>query len=469
MGAVKGQAATLQVEMVCLDVLVPVDDRYRRLDRLVDWSFVRELAAPYYAEDVGRPSIDPIVLVKLMVAGALEGIGSTRELLRQASMRLDLRRFLGYGLGERLPVHQTLSHTHTRRFVDAALFERLFLRSLELCRQHGLVEGTHLSIDGFHSEADAALSSLRASLALAALPEEAGEEGAPGEGSEPAPAGQLALHDGPREERLGGERPALALAEPRSGPMPKRRSSNATSISVSDPEAKLRGKPGQRPHLVYRGQVAVDGKHRVIVACRGEQADGFEGDAVEPLLDRARFACPELASVGADSGFAAERVWRAAERRRLTAFIPPQPTMLPKPGEEPATEAQRQALAARARCKSPAGIQAHRRRMADAEGVIGELKNQGTMARAQRRRTPHFHVQLLLNCTAVNCKRLADHAQQAQTGVAAAPRIAKVQPPVAGANVTSTQPPTTAADPSRWLAELLAAAPCAWDYAISLN
>jgi transposase len=458
MGQVKGQAATLQVEMVCLDELVSEDDRFRKLDRLVDWGFVRELAAPYYVEDVGRPSIDPIVLVKLMVAGALEGIGSTRELLRQASVRLDLRRFLGYGLSERLPVHQTLSHAHTRRFVDAALFERLFLRSLELCREHGLVEGTHLSIDGFHAEADAALASLRASLALAPAPEaEAGTGADPSEGGVPEPARPRALEEEPAGGQPGGERLALTLAEPRSGPTPKRRSSNQTSVSRTDPEAKLRGKPGQRPHLVYRGQVAVDRKHRVIVACRGEQADGFEGDAVEPLLDRARFACPELASIGADSGFAAERVWRAAERRRIAAYIPPQPTMLPTPGEEAGTEAQRQALAARSRCKSPAGIEAHRRRMADAEGVIGELKNQGTAARAQRRGRPHFHVQLLLNCTAVNCKRLVDHAQQAQPGVAAAPPIAQ------------TQPPTAAADPSRWLAELLNATPCAWDYAISLN
>jgi transposase len=470
MGQVKGQAATLQVEMVCLDELVPEDDRYRRLDRLVDWSFVREVAAPYYAEDVGRPSIDPIVLVKLMVAGALEGIGSTRELVRQASVRLDLRRFLGYGLCERLPVHQTLSHAHTRRFVDAALFERLFLRSLELCKQHGLVEGTHLSIDGFHAEADAALASLRASLALAAAPEAAaGADAEPGEGGAPERAGQLALEQEPAGGQPGGERPALTLAEPRCGPTPKRRSSNASSVSRTDPEAKLRGKPGQRPHLVYRGQVAIDRKQRVIVACRGEQADGFEGDAVEPLLDRARFACPELASIGADSGFAAERVWRAAERRRITAYIPPQPTMLPRVGEEPTREAQRQALAARARCKSPAGIEAHRRRMADAEGVIGELKNQGTADRAQRRGTLYFHVQLLLNCTAVNCKRLADHAQRAQSGVAAAPQAAESQPRPAAARAAATQPTPAAADPTRWLAALLAAAACACDYAISLN
>jgi transposase len=470
MGQVKGQAATLQVEMVCLDELVSEDDRYRRLDRLVDWSFVRELAASYYAEVVGRPSIDPIVLVKLMVAGALEGIGSTRELLRQASVRLDLRRFLGYGLAERLPVHQTLSHAHTRRFVDAALFERLFLRSLELCKQHGLVEGTHLSIDGFHAEADAALASLRASLALAPAAEaEAGDGAVPSVGSVPEAGGQFALDEEPARVQPSGERPLLTVVEPRSGPTPKRRSSNATSVSVTDPEAKLRGKPGQRPHLVYRGQVAVDGKHRVIVACRGEQADGFEGDAVEPLLDRARFACPELASIGADSGFAAERVWRASELRRITAYIPPQPTMLPKRGEEATTEAQRQALAARARCKSPAGIEAHRRRMADAEGVIGELKNQGTMARAQRRGTPHYHAQLVLNCTAVNCKRLADHAKQAQSGAAAAPPIADMRPSAAPARATATQTAPAAADPSHWLATLLAAAPCLWDYTISLN
>jgi transposase len=278
MGQVRGQAATLQVEMVCLDELVAEDDRYRRLDRLVDWSFVREVAAPYYAQDVGRPSIDPIVLVKLMVAGALEGIGSTRELLRQASVRLDLRRFLGYGLAERLPVHQTLSHAHTRRFVDAALFERLFLRSLELCKQHGLVEGTHISIDGFHAEADAALASLRASLALAAAPEaEAAGEAGPSAGRAPAAAGQLALDEQPGGGQPGGEPRVLTLAEPRSGPTPKRRSSNRTSVSVTDPEARLRGKPGQRPHLVYRGQVAVDRKQRVIVACRGEAGRRLRG------------------------------------------------------------------------------------------------------------------------------------------------------------------------------------------------
>ncbi len=401
MGALRGQEATLQVAMVCLDELVPEDCRYRKLDRLVDWSFVREAASSYYADEVGRPSIDPIVLVKLMVAAALEGIGSARELCRVAGLRLDLRRFLGYGFHERLPVHQTLSHAQTRRFVDGALFERLFLRSLDLCKQHGLVEGSHLSVDGFHAEANAALASLRASLALVAV-DEPGEEEPPE--AEPPPSGP----------------PQLALAEPRSGRTPKRRSSNQMSVSRSDPDAKLRGKPGQRPHLVFRGQVAVDPKARCVVACRGEQADGYEGDGLDLLLDRARFVCPELASVGADSGFAAERVWRGVERRGLVAYIPPQPTMLPTNGA-PTSDAQHQAAAARERCKTGRGVWAHKQRMADAEGVIGELKNRHALDRVRSRGTPLFHVQLLLGCTALNCKRLADHVPQAASGVAAAP------------------------------------------------
>ena len=450
MGAVKGQEATLQVAMVCLDELVPEDCRYRKLDRLVDWSFVREAATPYYADDVGRPSIDPIVLVKLMVAAALEGIGSTRVLCRVAGLRLDLRRFLGYGFHERLPVHQTLSHAQTRRFVDGALFERLFLRSLDLCKQHDLVEGSHLSVDGFHAEANAALASLRASLALVAVDEPGEEEPA---GTEPPPLSAP---------------PQLSLAEPRSGATPKRRSSNQTSVSRTDPDAKLRGKPGQRPHLVYRGQVAVDAKARCVVACLGEEADGYEGDGLDPILNRARFACPELGSVAADSGFAAERVWRGVERRGLVAYIPPQPTMLPKAGEDATTEAQRQALAARARCKSPAGIEAHRRRMADAEGVIGELKNQGTAARAQRRGTPHFHVQLLLNCTAINCKRLADHAPQAQSAAAAgtqAPTAQQQAPNAQAANVAAHRAPHE----SRPSTAAVFGFACIWDYSVCLN
>ena len=409
MGEPRTKESARQITMVSLDELVPEDDRYRRIDALVgDWSFVREAARPYYSEGIGRPSIDPTVLLKLMLAGALEGIGSIRELLRVAALRLDLRLFLGYGLGERLPAHQTISEAQTHRFADGEVFERLFLRTVALCKEHGLIEGTHLSVDGFHVEANAALRSLRASLEplVGAAADEPELEDAPA----PAP-------------------PQLRLAEPRSGPTPKRKASNATAVSTTDPDARLKGKPGQRPHLVYRGHVAVDAEARCIVSCLGERAEGHEGDGLAAILDRARFAMPKLASVGADQGYAGERVWEDAAERGLVAYIPPQKTMLPKGGAA-RTNAQRLALEARARTKSERGLWAYQRRMADGEGVIAELKTLHALDRVRCRGTPAFHVQLLVGSAAVNLKRLAAHAPTVQEGVAAAAEAAAIAPAV---------------------------------------
>jgi transposase len=425
MGEARLRESARQIAMVCLEELVPEDDRYRRIDALVgDWGFVREVARPYYSAGIGRPSIDPTVLLKLVVAGALEGIGSVRELLRIADLRLDLRLFLGYGLGERLPAHRTISEAQTQRFADGEVFERLFLRTVALCKEQGLIEGSHLSVDGFHVEANAALRSLRASL----------ESVAGAAVAEPDAAGARAP-----------DRPQLRLAEPRSGPTPKRKASNQRAVSTTDADARLKGKPGQRPHLVYRGQVAVDPKARCVAACLGERAEGHEGDGLAPILDRVCFVLPELVSVGADQGFAAERVWEDAAERRIVAYIPPQKTMLPREGHEPRTNAQRLALEAKERTKSDAGLWAYRRRMADAEGVIAELKSLHALDRVRRRGTPAFHVQLLLGCAAVNLKRLAARLPIAQQGVAATPSAAAAPNTAGQTRARNNQPRLTLA------------------------
>jgi hypothetical protein len=280
-----------------------------------------------------------------------------------------------------------------------------------LAAEHGLIDGSHLSIDGFHAEADAALASLRASLG-AAPP--AGGARDPAAAAERDP-GQLVLE----AETSAATPPALALAEPRGGRAPRRRSSNATAASRSDPDARLRGKPGQRPHLVMRGQVAVDPKARVIVAARGERADGFEGDAVGELLDRARFQAPELQSFAADRGYAAKAVWEEAERRGLDAYVPPRRSQLPPRGQAPTSAGQALALAARRRCKSPTGVWAHAHRLADAEGAIAELKCHRGMDRARRRGRAAFHEQLLIAAAAANLRKLARWRPAAGSGIAA--------------------------------------------------
>src|SRR4051794_31136731 len=242
---VRSGEETRQVQMVCLDDLVPADDDFRRIEALVDWNHVRETARPFYrAGGAGRHGIDPAVLVRLALVLAWRGLPSMRETLRVAQTDVSIRRFLGFGLTERLPDHSTFSHAQTKRFADSSVFEQLFTAVLRQCTDAGLVGGRRLLIDATHIEADAALKSLRAEL-----------EPIDGDGDGASAA------DG-----SGEPRPALELAEPRSGPAPKRAASNATAVSHTDPDAKLRHKPGHRKHLVDRGQVAVDPKYRVIMA-----------------------------------------------------------------------------------------------------------------------------------------------------------------------------------------------------------
>ena len=367
-------------------------------------------------------------------------------------------------------MHQR-SVTRNASFVDAQLFERLFLRSVALCREHGLIDGTHLSVDGFHVEANAALASLRASLTPvedeqacegASAPAGANEDDDDGRGEDPGVGAEASLET----------RPQLRLMEPRTGPTPKRRSSNATSASRSDPDAKLRHKPGQRPHLVHRGQVAVDPKARCVVACLGEQADGHEGDALVPIIERARFAVPRLESLGTDQGYAAERVWNAVAQAGIIAYVPPQRTMLPASGEEPKTSAQAAAKAARERCKTPAGVWSYIQRMGDAEGVVGELKRQHGMDRARSRGTPLFHVQLLFGCSALNLKRIAAHTGRAASGAAAGPRTAKAEAAESGQTASGTLGSVTSRQidhaPAHGLPSCQLVVPV-WTIALSLN
>lgn len=385
LGAARMGDQTRQVQMVSLDELVAADCKFRRIERLVSWSAVRASAEPFYT-DFGRPSVDPVVLVKLVLVGAVEGIGSMRRVLRIAEDSLAIRRFLGYGLTEALPSHATVSHAQTQRFAGSSVFEQLFTQVLGQCREHGLLDARRLVVDATHVEADAALKSLRAELTVV-----------DGDGGDD--------DDGHDEDSGPSGRPQLALAAPRSGPTPKRKASNATAVSLSDPDAKLRHKPGQRPHLVHRVQVATDPKARVIVAVQAERATGHEGDALPELIARARWAGHSVSEVCADQGYAGKDVYRRLDALGVTAFIPPQAHQAKK-----GVEAQ----AARTRCKTPAGVSATIDRMTHGEGAISELKLQHGLARARRRGTAALQLQALVAATAINLKRLLNGPRAAE-------------------------------------------------------
>src|SRR4051812_2328913 len=378
--SVRSGEETRQVQMVCLDDLVATDDPFRRIERLVDWDQVRRTAEPFYRPGgAGRPGVDPAVLVKLALVLAWRGMGSMRATLRVAATDVSIRRFLGFGLTERLPDHSTFSHAQTKRFADSWVFEQLFTAVLRQCTEAGLVGGRRLLVDATHIEADAALKSSRGELSVV---EHDGDGDGDGDGS---------VADGAQPRR------ELTLAEPRSGPTPKRTASNATAVSRTDSDGKLRHKPGQRTHLVHRGQVAVDPKRRVIVAVEAERATGREADALARLVGRARFAGHSAEEVVADAGYASQAAYNALDALGATALIPPQP------GARHAA-----AESARARMRSAAGRDAAFDRQAHAEGAISELKRHGA-GRARCRGIRLLQLQLLAAATAINLKRLLSH------------------------------------------------------------
>src|SRR5688572_10974548 len=143
---------------VSLEDLVPADDFYRHLDRVLDLTFVRDLVRDTYAP-VGRPSIDPVVFFRLQLVLFFEGLRSERQLLRVAADRLSVRWYLGYDLGERLPDHSSLTRIRDRYGLD--VFRRFFEAIVERCQAAGLVWGRELYIDGTKVKANAALHSLR--------------------------------------------------------------------------------------------------------------------------------------------------------------------------------------------------------------------------------------------------------------------------------------------------------------------
>lgn len=372
--AVRSGQETWQVQMVCLDDLVPADDPLRVIERLVDWDQVRRTAEPFYRSGgAGRHGIDPAVLVKLALVLAWRNLGSMRATLRTAQTDMAIRRFLGFGLTERLPDHSTFSHAQTKRFADSSVFEQLFTQVLRSCTDAGLVGGRRLVVDATHVEADAALKSLRAELTVLDGDDDDDDDG------DGVPAGTSA---------------ALTLAEPRSGPTPKRTASNATAVSRTDPDAKLRHKPGQRKHLQHRAQVAVDPKHRVITAVQAEHVTGSEADALPALVQASRFAGHRVSELAADAGYASIASYAKLEAQRVLGLIPPQPGARHGAAEH-----------ARALMRTPVGRDAAVDRQAHAEGAIAELKRHG-LARARCRSTRLLQLQLLAAATVINLKRL---------------------------------------------------------------
>ena len=141
-----------------LEGQVPETHLLRLIEKHISFAFVREQLKSSYSE-TGRPSIDPELLLRILLIGYLYGISSERKLVEELRMHLAWRWFTGLGFDQEIPHHSTFSKNRHGRFQESKLFEELFEQIVRQCVEVGLVQGQHLSVDGSFVEANAAKES----------------------------------------------------------------------------------------------------------------------------------------------------------------------------------------------------------------------------------------------------------------------------------------------------------------------
>jgi len=155
----KRESYQLSYFTMSLEEVVPEEHFLRQLDNAVDFRFIYDELTPYYSTAGGKPSIDPIIIVKQLLIGFLYEINSERKLEEECKYNVAYRWFLGLRFDEKIPDHSTISQLRRRKFNDADLFKKLFAQVLKLCVEAGLVSGKLLLTDSTHIKANASKTS----------------------------------------------------------------------------------------------------------------------------------------------------------------------------------------------------------------------------------------------------------------------------------------------------------------------
>lgn len=428
-----------------LSDLVPEDYILKKVDRVLDLSWLRGEVADLYCGVNGRPSVDPEAAVRLMLAGFFLGIVHDRRLMREAAMHLGIRWFAGYGLHEALPDHSSL--TRLRQRWGSERFKRIFERTIAQCVKAGLVGGETVHVDATLIRADVSWESLVREHAERVMTEnepEAGDE----------PAGRR----GPGRPRTR-ERKA------------KKRSTTDADCTLTTSGKEFRMIPSYKQHT------AVDDRAGVVLDAEVTTGEASEGRQLLEQVERVERRLGHAPRcVTADGGYAHGRNWVGLEQRDIDAVIPPQKVGYSKAvpasrfkydalhqqltcprgqkmklsGRNPETRVYRSSRKQCAKCPLRAGCvnattglrvirivegfeamlrarRRHLRRQPEdlriynrhrwiVEGRHGEAKTQHGLGRAVRRGLENARIQAYLTAAVMNLKRLARAMSPPQEG-----------------------------------------------------
>ncbi|NIP50985.1 transposase [candidate division KSB1 bacterium] len=273
-----------------LSSLIPKDHILKRVDKMLDLSWLRDEVRDLYNEHQGRPGIDPEAAVRLMLAGLFQGIVHDRKLMREAQVNLAIRWFAGYRLHENLPHHSSL--TRIRQRWGPQRFRRIFLKTVSLCADSGLINGETVHIDATLIRADVSWESLTEQHVGQVLEVNEDDNSAPS----------------PKKGR------------------PRKSPKKAKKISQTDPDATMTTSCN-RFHLEpsFKQHTAVDDQAGVIVDVDITTGEVSEGGQLPDQIERIENNTgKQIQTLTADSGYAHPSNYAHLEKREIEGVIPPQ-------------------------------------------------------------------------------------------------------------------------------------------------
>jgi len=249
----------------CLDEVVPRDHLVCKIDRVLDLSWVHRELAPFYSH-TGCPSIDPELMIRMLLVGYVFAIRSERCLCAEVQVNLAYRWFCGLGIEDNIPDHSVFSRARHERFRQADVFRLVFEKVVARCIAAGLVGGEAFSVDASLIRAD-----------VNQTKRVAGDQPVDWPGRDEASRAVREYLDVLDEDSEAGA--------DRSGR--GKRSKPPRSLSLTDPQAALVARKGVAPFFAYDANYLIDNKAGVIVDAEGTRANRSDEIAVtETMVER---------------------------------------------------------------------------------------------------------------------------------------------------------------------------------------
>jgi transposase len=283
------------LEMVSLESLVPQDHLLRKIDAVIDFSFIDDRVAGLYCPDNGRPALDPTLMFKALFIGYLFGVRSERQLVREIEVNVAYRWFLRLRLTDTVFDASTLSQNRRRRFNDTAVAQDIFDAIVEQAIGHGLVDGRVLYTDRTHLKANANKGKYDLEMI----------------------AKSRADYWDDLDRAIDEDR--LAHGKGPMKPVERQPEVKETKVSRADPQSGYMMRDGKPKGFFYLDHRTVDAKFAIITDTYATPANVHDSIVYLSRLDRQRTRFDfNVKAVGLDAGYATAGIARGLEDRAIT-------------------------------------------------------------------------------------------------------------------------------------------------------